>query len=196
MKSSVGESIRKTRIIKGLSQQQLSDKLNVDRSTVTSWETGRRVPDVDMITRIASALNVPVTTLINEESEEKAKPLVIMVDDEKIILSGGIPILQSVMPNAEIVGFSKPSEALEYAQRHQVDLALLDIEMGKFSGFDLCRELLKMNKMTNVIYLTAYMDYSFEAWATGASGFLLKPLRADAVKAQLSLLRHPVKGLK
>jgi len=195
MNRSIGENIRKIRIMKGLSQQQLADKLNVDRSTIASWETGRRIPDVDMVTRIAGSLCVAVTALITEEAEIKEKPLVIMVDDERIILSGGIPILKCVMPNAEIIGFTKPSEALEYAQKHKVDLALLDIEMGKFSGFDLCRELLKINRKTNVIYLTAYMDYSFDAWATGASGFLIKPLKADAIKTQLSLLRYPVRGL-
>ena len=195
MKRSIGENIRKTRIIKGLSQQQLADKLNVDRSTVASWEIGRRIPDVDMVSYIANALNVTVSTLIAETNDMEEKPLVIMVDDEKIILSGGIPILRCVMPNAEIKGFTKPSEALEYARLHRVDLALLDIEMGKFSGFDLCRALLNLNSRTNVFYLTAYMDYSFDAWTTGASGFLLKPLKADAVKAQLSLLRYPVKGL-
>lgn len=195
LKAALGENIRKARIIKGMSQHYLADRLHVDRSTIASWETGRRVPDVDMIARIAEVLSVPVDTLIGEEDHQK-KPLVIMVDDEKIILAGGIPILQSVMPNAEIVGFTKPSEAISFAKGHHVQLAFLDIEMGKISGIDLCRELLKINIKTNVIYLTAYMDYSFDAWKTGASGFLIKPLDADAVRAQLSLLRHPVGGLK
>jgi len=195
MKESIGENIRQARIMKGMSQQQLADKLNVERSTVASWEIGRRIPDVDMIAHIADSLDVLVSTLIAVQEDRKKSPLVIMVDDEKIILSGGIPILQCVMPNAEIVGFTRPSEALKYAQTHRIDLALLDIEMGKFSGFDLCRELLKINQKTNVIYLTAYMDFSFDAWATGASGFLLKPLKAGDIKTQLSLLRHPVKGL-
>ncbi len=195
MKAALGENIRIARIIKGMSQHYLADRLHVDRSTIASWETGRRVPDVEMIARIAEVLSVPVDTLIGKEDHHK-KPLVIMVDDEKIILAGGIPILQSVMPNAEIVGFTKPSEAISFAKEHHVQLAFLDIEMGKISGLDLCRELLKINIKTNVIYLTAYMDYSFDAWKTGASGFLIKPLDADAVRAQLSLLRHPVGGLK
>ena len=177
-----------------MSQHHLADKLHVDRSTVASWEIGRRVPDANMIARIAEELDIPVDTLIGEEEQQK-KPIIIMVDDEKIILGGGIPILRSIMPNAEIIGFTKPSDAIDFAKTNRVCLAFLDIEMGKISGLDVCRELLKIDKKTNVIYLTAYMDYSFDAWATGASGFLLKPLKADAVKAQLSLLRYPVRGL-
>jgi DNA-binding LytR/AlgR family response regulator len=46
-----------------------------------------------------------------------------------------------------------------------------------------------------VIYLTAFREYAFDAWDTGACGYLLKPLETEAVRAQLSRLRYPVKGL-
>ena len=45
--------------------------------------------------------------------------------------------------------------------------------------------------MTNVVFLTSYREYSFDAWETGACGFLLKPLTPDTVRNQLSRLRHP-----
>ena len=40
-----GETLRQLRTKKGYSQQQLSEKLFVDRSSIANWETGRRVPD-------------------------------------------------------------------------------------------------------------------------------------------------------
>ena len=46
-----------------------------------------------------------------------------------------------------------------------------------------------------MIYLTAYREYSFDAWETGACGFLLKPLTVEKVKNSLKLLRYPVYGL-
>ncbi len=193
MKKFIGENIRKARIKKGMSQHQLAENLMVDRSTVANWETGRREPDVTTLNRLTTVLDVTFTTLL-ENNHNTEKPLVIMVDDESIILNGGTPILKSVMPNAEIIGFTKPSEAIEFAKRHRVYLAILDIEMGRISGLDLCRELLKINSNTNVIYLTAYKEYSFDAWATGASGFLLKPLAADEVKDALTKLRYPLNG--
>ena len=66
--------------------------------------------------------------------------------------------------------------------------------MGRLSGFDLCRALLKCNPRTNVVYLTGYRDYSFDAWETGACGFLMKPLTAEAVRKQLGLLRYKIPG--
>ena len=43
------EALRRLRIEKGYSQQRLADTLHVDRSTVTKWETGDRVPDAVMM---------------------------------------------------------------------------------------------------------------------------------------------------
>ena len=50
------EALRRLRIKKGMSQQQLSNALNVDRSTVTKWETGDRQPDAATIARLSSVL--------------------------------------------------------------------------------------------------------------------------------------------
>ena len=68
---------------------------------------------------------------------------------------------------------------------------MLDIEMGNSSGFELCRMLHEINPTTNVVFLTAYADYSLDAWKTEASGFILKPLTAEGVKEQLKKLRYP-----
>ena len=95
------------------------------------------------------------------------------------------------MPNAIITGFTRPTEVIEYAKANRIALAFLDIEMGKTNGLNLCRELLEINPRTNVVYLTAYIEYSFDVWSTGAGGFLLKPITAENVRLQLKNLRYP-----
>ena len=195
MNESFAETLRNLRVQRNLSQQQLADMLYVDRSTIASWETGRRVPDVSLILRLSEYLRADFVQLLHAAQREDEKPEVILVDDEKIVLAGGIPTIQRVFPDANVTGFSRPSEALDYARRTSIDLAILDIEMGKTSGLDLCRSLLQINQYTNVIFLTAYMDYSFDAWDTGACGFLLKPLSEEAIRKQLTLLKYPMKGL-
>ena len=177
------ETLRSLREKKGYSQQQLAEKIYIDRTTVSKWEAGVRLPDIKMITRIA------VNTFLDAAQESEESPNIILVDDEKILLSGGIPILESVFPGAVITGFLKPSDALAFAKTNPVSLAFLDIEMGRLSGLDLCRELLGINPRTNVIFLTGYRDYALDAWDTGARGFLLKPLTAESVQAQLSRIK-------
>ena len=189
------DTLKKLRNKKGLSQLELADRLFVTRSTVSRWESGNRLPDAVMITRLDEVLGVDGSILFDAVEQSDECPNVIMVDDNKIILSGGLPILLEVIPNATVTAFTKPKDAIEYVKVNRVALAFLDIEMGTVSGLDICREMLKVNPRLNVVYLTAYRDYSFDAWSTGASGFMMKPITAEGVREQLSRLRYPVRGL-
>ena len=191
MNTRFAETLRRLRTAKGLSQKELAKRMYVTRPTVARWESGSRMPDAAMISQLSECLGVDVNTLLSAAAESDDAPNVIMVDDRKIILTGGLPILKETMPNATVTGFTRPSEAVEYARANRVALAFLDIELGKVSGLELCRTLLEINPRTNVVYLTAYSEYSFDAWSTGASGFMLKPITPEGVRAQLKMLRYP-----
>jgi transcriptional regulator with XRE-family HTH domain len=188
MNSEFSKILKKKRYEMGISQETLAKKLFVTKAAVSNWEKGNRIPDTDMVIKIAKCLDIDISVLMSDGNET---PNVIIVDDEMIILKGGMPIIKSVIPSANIVGFTKPSEAVEYAKNNKVNLAFLDIEMGMTSGLDVCREILNCNPKTNVIYLTAYTDYALDAWDTGASGFMTKPLTADGITEQLKKLRYP-----
>ena len=99
--------------------------------------------------------------------------------------------MKEVIPSAVVTGFTDADEALEFAKANRVALAFLDIELRNTSGLDLCRSLLEINPHTNVVYLTAYPDYSLDAWNTGACGFMLKPITAEGIREQLEKLRYP-----
>ena len=185
------DTLKKLREEKGLSQNEIAKRMYVTRTTVSRWESGHRLPDAAMITRLSDVLGVDVNILISAAAQSDENPIVIMVDDNKVFLGDGIPIIEEVIPNATVIGFTKPSEAVEYAKSNSVALAFLDIEMIDVSGLDVCRKLLEINQRTNVVYLTAYRDYSFDAWDTGACGFMLKPITPEGIKKQLEKLRYP-----
>ena len=186
------ETLKKLRAEKGLSQVQLGKQMFVNHSTVARWENGSRMPDVVMIKRLSEVLGVDVSLLLSAAAAESDEcPNVIMVDDNKAILIDSISVLGEVMPNAAITGFIWPKEALEFANNNRVHLAILDIELGSASGLDLCRALQEINPRTNVIFLTAFPDYSLDAWQTEACGFMVKPLTPENVRAQLGKLRYP-----
>ena len=191
MDTRFAENLKKLRIERGLSQRELADLIYVDRSTVARWESGSRLPDAVMIYRLSRCLGVDTGTLLSIAEENDGSPNVILVDDSEIILTGGLPVLETALPNAMIAGFTRPSEAIEYARANKIALAFLDIEMGRMSGLELCQKLLEINPHTNIVFLTAYADYSFDAWQTGASGFMLKPLTPEGVREQLQMLRYP-----
>lgn len=195
MADSFADILRRLRAERGLSQQQLAAKMFVNRSSIARWESGSRLPDLVLIPRLANCLGVDVSTLLPESDERSRTPLVILVDDEKPSLSGGLRVLSETLTGAEITGFTRPSEALEFARGNPVSLAFLDIELGKTTGFELCEKLLEFNPATNIVFLTAWPDYSLKAWATAASGFLVKPLMPEDVRTVLTKLQHPIRGL-
>ena len=185
------ETLRKRREELGISQRQLGNKVFVNQATVARWENGSRLPDAAMILRLAKCLGMDANTLFRLAAQSDHSPNVILVDDSKVILTASLPVLEEVLPNATITGFIWPQEAIEYAKTNRVALAILDIELGTASGLDLCKALQEINPQTNVIYLTAYSDYSLDAWSTGACGFLMKPLTPEGVREQLGRLRYP-----
>lgn len=194
MSATFADSLKSLRKARGLTQQQLAMKLFVDRSTVARWESGDRVPDLALVPRIAECLHVDVARLL--DVEQMNEPLrILVVDDERVAQLGAVAAIEEVLPQAMCAGFGRPSEALAYVQAHPVAIAFLDIELGRTSGLDLCRELLELSPCVNVVFLTAYREYSFDAWESGACGFLLKPVTPDAIRTQLMRLRYPVAGL-
>ena len=185
------ETLKKIRMEKGLSQIQLGKQLFVNQSTIARWESGSRLPDATMVTQLSRILDVDVSTLLLAAAQSEESPHIIIVDDEKIILSDSLTVLDEVMPSATIRGFIWPQEAIEYARMNQIALAVLDIELGTASGIDLCQMLLDINPRTNVVYLTAFPDYALPAWESKACGFMVKPLTPEKVCSQLEKLRYP-----
>ena len=185
------ETLKKLRTKCGLSQQTLAEKMYATKATVSRWESGVRLPDAIMITRLSEILDVDVNILLSAAAKSDECPNVILVDDRKLILTGGLPVLEKVMPNATVTGFVDANEAVSYAKENRVSLAFLDIELREMTGLELCRALLDINPRTNVVYLTAYSSYALDAWATGAAGFMLKPITPEGVREQLENLRYP-----
>lgn len=75
------DNLKTLRKNKGLSQEELSVKLNVVRQTISKWETGLSVPDAEMLVKISNLFDTPVSTILGENIEEKEK------NDLKVIAS-------------------------------------------------------------------------------------------------------------
>ena len=195
MSDSFAKMLRKIRTDKGLSQRELADKIYVTRSAITRWENGSRMPDADTIARLCQFLDVNLDFLLGNDIIAGEGINVIVVDDSKIALGGALSVLDEVLPNASVIGFTHPSKAIEYAKNNKVALAFLDIELGNTSGLELCSTLLEINPRTNVVFVTAYSNYSLDAWGTRAVGFILKPITAESVSEMVKRLRYPLKGV-
>ena len=195
MANHFGETLRRLRAEKCLSQQQVANRLHVTRSAVANWEIGHRLPNAAMISQIARVLNADAALLLAAADESHDAPNVLLVDDSPIALEGGLPVLREALPGANVDALAGPAEAVRYFKSNPVALALLDIKIGRTNGLDLCQELLHIRPNANIAYITAYPEYSLDAWNTDACGFILKPLEVEAVRKLIPKLRRPVRGL-
>ena len=60
-----GDTIRTLREGAGLTQKQLADQLCLSDKTISKWETNRGLPDITLLSPLASALGVSVTELLS-----------------------------------------------------------------------------------------------------------------------------------
>ena len=116
---------------------------------------------------------------------------ILAVDDEKIALQAMMAAIEKAEPSAEIVGFRKVNEALDYVKANVVDVAFLDIEMGEVSGVVLARQFKIVNPTINIVFATGYSEYQGDAFEMHASGYIMKPITRDKVKQELENLRYP-----
>ena len=96
MKINLGSNIRYLREKKGLDQQQLSEILNVPRSTLACWENNIRTPKLEQIIKIAEYFKTNLDIIY--ANFDNASPIDINPDDKYIkipvlgVIKAGIPI--------------------------------------------------------------------------------------------------------
>lgn len=78
----LGQRLLELRKSKQLSQEEVADKLNVSRQTVSKWETDQSTPDFDKIVPICNLYNITPDELFNGKKEEITE--VIEKDDTSV----------------------------------------------------------------------------------------------------------------
>ena len=80
----IGAYLKKLRNEKGLTQEELSEKFGVTRRSVSRWETGDNLPDIDILIEMSDFYNVELKDLLqggNKNMENREIETAILVDD-------------------------------------------------------------------------------------------------------------------
>ncbi|MCZ2082678.1 MAG: LytTR family DNA-binding domain-containing protein [Flavobacteriales bacterium] len=100
----------------------------------------------------------------------------IIIDDEPL----GRDVVESFAKEVSylnIVGiFEDPVKALSFIEENPVDLIFSDIEMPNINGLDFLRTL---EDSPVFIFITAYREFALDGFETGATDYLVKPVRFD-----------------
>ncbi|TYS50985.1 helix-turn-helix transcriptional regulator [Bacillus infantis] len=86
--------IKKLRAENNLTQEQLAEKLQVSRSTISSWETGRSYPDLEMVIGICDSFNVSLDFLLRED-EKMVKKLNFGIKQKRLLI--GLVVIFTVL---------------------------------------------------------------------------------------------------
>ena len=90
---SLSEKILHLRTQKGLSQLELAEQLGVSRQSVSKWETGQSVPDLDKLIKLADLFGITVDELVREGERpqppqpESPPPQVVYVREKRSLTS-------------------------------------------------------------------------------------------------------------
>ncbi len=116
---------------------------------------------------------------------------ILAVDDKEMPRKVLARAIKKAAPDAELVVCGFASEVLALPDVSDFDVAFVDIDMPGMNGIDLARELKRRNPKVNIVFATGYGEYMADAFALHSSGYLMKPITAEAVAEELENLRFP-----
>lgn len=82
----IGSLMKELRKEKGFTQEQLAEKFNVSSRTISRWENGRNMPDLDILIEMSDYYEIDLRELLNgerksEDMDKELKETVLMVAD-------------------------------------------------------------------------------------------------------------------
>jgi DNA-binding NarL/FixJ family response regulator len=108
----------------------------------------------------------------------------VLLADDQVLVRDGFRALIEREDDLEVVGEAADGvEAIAACARLRPDVVLMDIRMPQLNGLEATRRVLAAQAPPRVIVLTTFdrNEWVFEALQAGASGFLLKDVRAAAL---------------
>lgn len=100
------QQLKAKRMRASLTQQQLADKMNVSRKTISGWETGRNRPDIDSLKRLAAIYHISLDELVANEQKHGTNKSFRNIRDQRLTNSILVVILAVIA--AERVTQSSP----------------------------------------------------------------------------------------
>lgn len=117
----LAQSVRAHRESRGLSLGMLSQRAGISKTSLSKIEAGQGNPSLDVLCRIASALNVPVGSLFGEESRPQLQ--VIRRDEGRVVTSESGLVARPVLTEGrnhrtEIYEIRVPSQGAYHSLAH------------------------------------------------------------------------------
>ena len=121
--------------------------------------------------------------------QEGAKAMnMICVDDEPLAVEYTLKQCGQLPEIDRAEGFTNAESALTYLREHSADIALLDINMPDIDGITLAAQIKQLHPQMAILFLTAYKQYAFDAYAVHPAGYLLKPVSLEKLAEEVAYI--------
>ena len=115
--------------------------------------------------------------------------IAVAVDDEALMLGALVKAVSASPDIKEVTKFSDCELALDFVKNNRVDIAFLDINMRGMGGLALAEKILAMRPDCKIVFCTGYEEYAIPAFKMHASGYLMKPISAEDVQAEIDNIK-------
>jgi two-component SAPR family response regulator len=115
--------------------------------------------------------------------------IAIAVDDEPLMLGALTKAIKASPDITSVAGFTSCEEALDFIRSNPADIAFLDINMRGMGGLSLAEKIIGFSPECKIVFCTGYEEYAISAFKLHASGYLLKPISAADVQAEINNIK-------
>jgi DNA-binding NtrC family response regulator len=109
---------------------------------------------------------------------------ILVLDDER----DACDLIERILSSAhDVKTFTEEQDAIDFASREDVDLAILDIKLKEMSGVDVLARLKQDNPDMKAIMLTGYptVETARRSLTLGAHEYLVKPIDIDELEQKI-----------
>ena len=115
--------------------------------------------------------------------------IAIAVDDEALMLGALVAAIEASPDIEAVTKFSSCEDALEFVKQNPADIAFLDINMRGMGGLALAEKIIGACPDCKIVFCTGHEEYAIPAFKLHAAGYLLKPISAADVQAEINNIK-------
>ena len=115
--------------------------------------------------------------------------IALAVDDEVLMLAALVAAVEASPDITSVAKFTDCEEALKFAKNNFIDIAFLDINMRGMGGLALAEKIIAACPNCKIVFCTGYEEYAIPAFKLHASGYLMKPIAAEDVQAEIDNIK-------